>query len=278
MRHRNELAMILLVHNRDNIRCDKQDSIFFQFILSHMTQPAQPNGSQPPLSKTENPLVNFGFNLIIPTLLLLKGESWLGLDPKRMLVLALAFPVVYFFYDLYQRRKINGISILGFVSILLTGGIGLLELPPAWIAIKEAAVPLVIGCVVLGSIPFNKPIVRLFLINDKIIHRKKVEQALIANGNTGDFTRALNNATAWVAVSFLLSAILNYTLARWIVTSPAGTTAFNEELGKLAMWSYPVIVLPSMIILFAALWLLIKRLQSLTGLKLEEILVGTENG
>lgn len=242
-----------------------------------MTQSVQPTDSQPALSKTENPLINFGFNLVIPTILLLKGEHWLGLTPKQMLAFALAFPVAYFFYDLHKRRKINGISILGFVSILLTGGIGLLELPPEWIAIKEAAVPLIIGCIVLGSIPFNKPVVQLFLLNDKIIHRQKVEDALAQNGKSSDFTRALNNATIWVAISFLLSAALNYGLARWIVTSPAGTTAFNEELGKLAMWSYPVIVLPSMLILFAALWLLIKRLQDLTGLPLEKILIGAEN-
>jgi hypothetical protein len=34
---------------------------------------------------------------------------------------------------------------LGFVSVLLTGGIGLLQLDPKWIAVKEAAVPAVIG-------------------------------------------------------------------------------------------------------------------------------------
>ncbi len=34
---------------------------------------------------------------------------------------------------------------LGLISVLLTGGIGLLELDPQWLAIKEAAIPGIIG-------------------------------------------------------------------------------------------------------------------------------------
>ncbi|MCP4414555.1 MAG: MFS transporter, partial [Gammaproteobacteria bacterium] len=57
-----------------------------------------------------------------------------------------------------------------------------------------------------------------------------------------------------------------------IVTSAAGTEAFNEELGELTLISYPVIALPSMIIMMGTLYWLIRSVQKLSHLKLEDIL------
>ena len=65
---------------------------------------------------------------------------------------------------------------------------------------------------------------------------------------------------------------MNYLLATWIVTSPAGSTAFNEELGRLTLLSYPMIALPSMAMMIAILFLLVRSIKTLTGLSLEEAL------
>ena len=75
-----------------------------------------------------------------------------------------------------------------------------------------------------------------------------------------------------VGLSFLVSSCLNYILARLVVVSPPGSVAFNQELGKMTALSYPVIALPSSIILVIAIWVLIKKLQQLTGLSLENLL------
>jgi hypothetical protein len=61
-------------------------------------------------------------------------------------------------------------------------------------------------------------------------------------------------------------------LAKLIVKSQPGTTAFNEELGRMTALSYPVIVVPSMIIMIATLWYLFNRIRKLTDLDLEQIL------
>jgi len=70
--------------------------------------------------------------------------------------------------------------------------------------------------------------------------------------------------------SFLFSSAMNYFLATWIVNSPAGTPAFNEELGRMNLLSYPVIVLPSMLIMIAVLYYLSRAINKLAGLKLAE--------
>jgi hypothetical protein len=60
--------------------------------------------------------------------------------------------------------------------------------------------------------------------------------------------------------------VANYALTRWVVNSPAGTEAFNQELGRLTMLSYPLIALPTMLLMMALLWWLADAARRLTGL------------
>ncbi len=222
--------------------------------------------------KRENVLVSLGVNIAIPAVILMKLSGPEALGPVWGLVVALAFPLAYGLADFFRRREYNLVSILGVVSVLLTGGIGLLELDPKWIAVKEAAIPGIIGVLVLGSLKTRFPIVRSLLYNDRIIRTDAVEKALEENGNGEAFDRTLVVASWMLAASFFLSSVLNFVLAKVLVKSPPGTTQFNEELGRMTALSYPVIVIPSMIIMMAALFYLFRNIRRLTRLELEEIL------
>jgi intracellular septation protein A len=229
-------------------------------------------------NKKENPWLNLLINIAIPVMFLTKGEAWFGLSPLKALCIALGFPIAYGLYDLIVLKKYNTLSIIGLVSLLLTGGIGLLEMPTHWIAWKEATIPAVIAIVTVLSLWTRYPLVKTFLYRDEILNIKKIETQLdsISDGKAR-LDQLLRMATWGLFCSFMISAVLNYVLAKWIVKSPAGTQAFTEELGKMAAWSYPVIVLPSMAILMISLWMLIRGLERLTGLKLEDILQGAKN-
>jgi hypothetical protein len=232
-----------------------------------MNEPA----SMPAKERDENPWISLLVNIAIPALILMKlsGEDRLG--PVYGLLVALAFPLTYGIVDLFRRRKVNFISALGVVSILLTGGIGLLQLDPKWIAVKEAAVPLIIGLAVIGSLKTPYPIVRSMLYNDKIIDVPAVDAHLERYGTKTQFERSLVTASWLLAASFFVSAVLNFVLARLIVKSPAGSVAFNEELGRMTALSYPVIVLPSMAVMFVAMWYLFRSIKRLTHMDLEDI-------
>ncbi|EIJ41568.1 hypothetical protein BegalDRAFT_0656 [Beggiatoa alba B18LD] len=224
-----------------------------------------------PPEERENVFISLLINIVIPSVILMKFTSDAYLGSVYGLLVALAFPLVYGLWDLIKHRKFNIVSILGLVSILLTGGIGLLELDPKWVAIKEASIPLIIGLLVLISLKTPYPLVKTFIYNEKIINVDKVEQALQQQGTVALFEKRLTYSTYLIACSFLLSAILNYGLAKVIVTSPAGTVAFNEELGKMMALSYPVIAIPSMVVLMFALWFLVSGIRKLTQLPWEEI-------
>ncbi len=223
-------------------------------------------------AKKSNPFVDLIISIIIPSVILMKlsGDQWLG--TTYALLTALAFPLFYGLYELMAHRKFNFISLLGIISVLLTGGIGLLELEPKWLAIKEAAVPLIIGLVVLGSMKTRYPLVKTMLYNPTIIDTERVDKAMQEFGTQDEFENRLKKASYLLSGTFFFSATLNYYLARIIVTSPAGTEAFNEELGELTLISYPVIALPSMIIMVGTLFWLVRSVQKLAHLKLEEII------
>jgi hypothetical protein len=242
-----------------------------------------PAGSTPPV-KRENTFLNLGFNLLLPILLLNKGEAWFGdaLQPYfenvavGVLLIALAFPVGYFVYDYFKRAKYNIFSILGLVSVLLTGGIGILEIPTAWFAVKEAGIPLLLGLAVLISLKTPYPLIRTLLYNPEIMQVEKVQAKLRAHQAEAAFEKLLVRCTWLLAASFLLSSVLNYFLARWIVVSPSGTEAFNSEVSKMMAWSWPVIAIPSMVIMMFALMQLLRGIKSMTGLELEEVLQGAQ--
>jgi hypothetical protein len=259
--------------------------------MSEQVQTQQ--GQQP--EKRESMLANLLLNIVIPTLILMKGSEspWLAaqlanLDGqtgwnlasfygdhgvKLAIIVALSFPILYGLHDFKRSKKVNVFSALGVFSILLTGGISLLELDPQYIAIKEAAIPGILGLVTVLSLKTKYPLVKTFLYNDKILRTDRIAEALAAHQKEEEFEKSLKTASWLVAASFFLSSFLNYVLAKWIIVSPAGTAAFNEELGKMTALSFPVISIPATIVLVSALFYLFRSIKKLTGLTLEEVVV-----
>ena len=86
------------------------------------------------------------------------------------------------------------------------------------------------------------------------------------------FNKLLSSSTYWLVASFTVSSFLNYGLARWLLKSPSGSPEFNAELGKMNALSWPVIVVPTMIITVYALWRLISGIKRLSGLEFEEMM------
>ena len=219
------------------------------------------------------PLVDLLVSIILPSVILMKLSSTEDLGASGALVVALAFPVSWGLFELYKYRKFNVIALLGLIGVLLTGGIGLLELDPQWLAIKEAAIPGLIGLAILISTYTRYPLIKTLLYNPSFMNIKKIQKKLTNHGSTKIFESRLQNATYWLSTTFLFSAIMNYILAKWIVTSPSGSAAFNVELGKMTLLSYPIIAIPTTLMMMAIMYYLWRTIHEMTGLKLEEILV-----
>ena len=216
-------------------------------------------------------LVNLACKIVAPTLFLMKlsGEDRLG--PVAGLLVALTFPLGYGIYDFARRRRANMFSIVGLASVLLTGGLGLLQVDGFWFAVKEAAIPGLFSVATLLSLRTKRPLVRALFYNGQVVDVARVDAALEARGRQRHFDRLLRGASVGLALSFLLSAFLNYGLARYLLQSPSGTPEFNAELGRMHALNWPVIVLPSMAVMMFVFWRLMRGLTRLTGLPLEAI-------
>lgn len=227
------------------------------------------NSATPPQNSGKGLLANLAFNIVIPVLILTKLSTEQYLGPVWGLVCALIFPIGFGVWELVQSGKLNFFSIVGIISVLLTGGMSLLQLPPAYIAIKEAAVPGIIGVLVLFSGSTRFPLVKTILNNMQLLNLPLLQEKLAERQQEQAYEKTLDVANKIIAASFFFSSTLNYLLAKWVLVSDPGTPAYNEELGRMTALSYPVIAIPSTLIMMGAVWFVFSRIPKLTGQDLE---------
>jgi len=170
-----------------------------------MSQTATPTSSPEPSPssrppKPENLFVNLLWNVAVPAVVMaqLSKESRLG--PAWGLIVALAFPVSYGVYDFVVRKKTNLISVLGFVGVLLSGVLGLLKLDGRWFAVKDAAIPTVIGFLLLLSMRAREPLVKTLLFNESVMNVPRIEAALRERGVEAEFAGLLRQCTVLVSL------------------------------------------------------------------------------
>jgi len=112
----------------------------------------------------------------------------------------------------------------------------------------------------------------VFLFSPALMNVERIQESQSQRGNDAAFEARLKKATWMLGATFFFSSAMNYFLATWVVTSPTGSVAFNEELGRMTLLSYPVIALPSMLMMAAVLYYLTRSIRELAGLKLAEAL------
>ncbi len=218
-----------------------------------------------------NPFVELAVTILAPGLVLMQFSGPQQLGNGGALALALALPIGWGLWDGWRRRKINWLSVIGIVSTLLTGGIGLLQLDAHWLAIKEGVVPAVMGLVIAASAWTRHPLIHALVFDAALLDVPRIHRALAERHSAAAFDRQLRTGTLLLGATFLLTGLASYALARWVVRSPAGSEAFNQELGRLTLLSYPLVALPSMLMMMALLYWLAAGARRLTGLQLGEL-------
>lgn len=223
-------------------------------------------------TQRQHPLIDLLVSIVLPSVILMKFSGDGALGPVGGLLLALVLPAGWGVFEFVKFKKRNWIAVLGVVSVLLTGGIGLLKIDTRWLAVKEAAVPGLIGIGIFISSFTKKPLAKILVMNPHVFDVEKITERIRTSARQELFDSRLVRATQFLSVTFFFSSAMNYVLARWIVTSPAGSQSFNEELGRLTLVSYPMIVIPSMIMTAGVVIYVWRSIRSFTGLSFEEAL------
>lgn len=218
-------------------------------------------------------------NIILPVYILNKGTKW-GLTPQNALVLALALPLCSGLYSIFKNKKMDFISLLGVLNILISGTLSLMALGGIWFALKEALFPLLIGVFVLFSSYGKNPFFETLFLNPSAFDVDKIEQKISELNKHTDFKNLMKKSTQLLSLSFLMSALLNFFLALRIFTPLADSLTteqkqdlLNQQLGQMTMYSLLVILIPSIIFLGAILYYTFKKMTALTGLATNDLFI-----
>jgi intracellular septation protein A len=231
------------------------------------------------MNKKENSFSSILFNILIPVLILNKGHKY-GLPPHYGVLIALSFPLFFTLKTWIQSQKINFVSLLGLLNVVVSGTLTLLALGGMWFAVKEAAFPLLIGAFVLGSSWTQKPFFQTLFMNPSTFDTAKVDSKLETQEKKLQFLKLMKKATVFLSISFLMSAALNFILAIQIFTPFAENLSdlqkqeiLNEQLSRMTLYSLVVILVPSMIFLGTLLFYTFKKINEITGLTTDDLLL-----
>jgi len=217
--------------------------------------------------KKPNPFYSILINIVIPSIILIKLSNSNYLGPIFSLIIALAFPIIYGLHGFFKRNDLNFFSILGFISISLTGLIGLMQLSGNYIILKETAIPLIIGIAIIVFQKTKYPLVNNFF--NELLNIQKIQKAFREKDKS--FEKNLDISSYLLAAVFFISALLNFIIAKIIIKSSPATPAFNQELGKMLALSFPIIALPAIIMIFLIIIFLIIQIKKSTNLDFDSI-------
>jgi hypothetical protein len=195
------------------------------------------------------------------------------LGPAWALVVALLMPLGFGIYCLVKKRGLNFFSILGLTAVLVTGGLGLLNLSAMWFAVKEAAFPVFLGLAFPLSFFWKKPLVTELLLNPQIINHSLLQSSLDTPEKKSRFHHLLGQASWALAATMLLSAVANALLVLYYLQGTVpGTEAYTAAIGRQNWVGFIVIGFPMLGATMLLLFWMLRRLQALTGLERDDLM------
>lgn len=244
--------------------------------------------------KKENPFISLLFNIIIPVIVLKNGGKWIDNlliefsskkkilpdiiieeVPSVVFAVALIFPFFYFFYDLLKRKNLNYISILGFINVLLTGGIGIfgakVGLSKNWFILKEGLLPIVIGTLFFLMSKFKPSSFNDIILNDALFDTGKLKES-ISDEMLPNFDGIIQKAGYYLISGFFISSIIQFILAYFIVVANPGEIGFNEQVSTMTWVSYFAVMVPTILVIGKGYLSMISELETISSLDKEEFL------
>lgn len=225
------------------------------------------------LSSSPNALADIVLTVVLPSLVLDQLSDPARFGPTWALVVSLLFPVFFAVWCWWKHSGWNLFSILGFVTILLSGGLGLLKLDAFWFAVKESAVPLALGAAFPVSCWFGKPLINALVLQPQIFNLRALNAALDTPEKQSRYQRTLLHGSWLLGSAAIISSIGNFLLALWLLREKEpGGEAFVKGIGTLNWASVIVIGVPLCAIMFAVFIWLIRQFQIITGLERADLM------
>jgi hypothetical protein len=211
-------------------------------------------------------------NIAIPIAILVLLSDGSRLGPLPAVLLAVGIPAAYGAWDLLRRRKIDASTVLGIISVLLTGVIAVFKLDSDLFAVKEAVIPVGFAALLLPSNRTEFPVVKLLF--DVVQRKDRVEREVRSEDHEAAYRAHVERSGALWAGIMAVSGVMKFTLSSVIVTADAGTKAFNTQLATYELVQIPTSKMVTMVMILSLIWYIGKGTGRITGLPPSQVLRG----
>jgi len=226
-----------------------------------------------PADPQPHPFADLLLTIILPSVVLESLSKPERLGPAWALVVALLLPLGFGVWCFIHKRGLNFFSVLGLVAIVITGGLGLLNLNAVWFAVKEAAFPIFIGIAFPLSFYWRRPLVNELLLNPQIINHTLLKQSLSTPEKQAAFSKLLGQASWALMGTMFVSAAANALLVLFYLKGTVpGTVEYTKAIGRQNWVGFIVIGVPMVAVTMTLLFWLLGRIQRLTGLERDDLM------
>ncbi len=252
-------------------------------------------------AKSSSSLTGIFINILLPVLILdycsagstnplerTSADNFWHIGPVCSLILALSLPLIYGIKTLIQTRQFDLMSIVGLVGVLLTGIISIFvigengqihQATPWLFAGKESLIPLILASAILVSRATETPLLNMFIYTPDLFDINRIESAIAAQGAQENYDKLLTNSTYILTGSLIASSLgnffLSYSFMNDVMLEPLSNqqVAYNEAIGSITWWGFLIIGVPFLAACIFIMTMIINKLQSLTGLTKNDILL-----
>lgn len=230
------------------------------------------------MQKTKkNPWIELLVNIFLPSFILSKfSDQWGALNT---LLIALAFPAIYFIWELAKEKKVNYLSLFGLLNTLFRGLLAVFELGGAWFVVNEAIFPLILFVFVFASAYSTKPFIKWMLSQSGAIDFDKLEAQAHSNDHGENFIHLQKKTTIMFSMTLLFSAVVNLLIALVVFKDIPETLAkderakiLNEQISQMTIWGWVGITIPSLLALGFIFYHYFKKMGVYTNTTLEELI------
>lgn len=245
------------------------------------------------MDKGTQSLLNVLLSVLAPVLVLdhcsVNGPELWQLGTTPAMCLALALPLGFGVWTFIQSRKVEPITLFGLLGTILTGVVTIYANTgtsdairpdtPWWYAAKEAAIPLLLCGAVMVTAKRQDSLLRVLLYSDSLFDIRTIEKQVAENNQQQAYDSLLWRSSLFLGLSLVVSAVGNFILSLCfllpVLDAPAAQQAleYNYAVGRMTWWGYLVIGVPLLVTLIGVIRHLISRLEILTGLDRDRLML-----
>jgi hypothetical protein len=245
------------------------------------------------MDKGTQSLLNILLSVLAPVMVLdhcsVSGPEFWQLGTTAAMCVALALPLGFGAWTFAQSRKVEPLTLFGLLGTILTGvvtiyantggGEAIRPDTPWWYAAKEAAIPLLLCGAVVVTAKRQDSLLRVLLYSDSLFDIRTIEKQVAENNQQAAYDALLWRSSLFLGLSLVVSAVGNFILSLCfllpVLDHPAAQQAleYNYAVGRMTWWGYLVIGVPLLVTLIGVIRHLISRLEMLTGLDRDRLML-----